>query len=88
MAAKSNMYYEAPFVGVMTMASEMLVQAVADAVSGIETLGETVIGSLSAWQTRVEQRRHLLEVDEHVLNDIGLTRGEAADEAHKPFWRA
>jgi uncharacterized protein YjiS (DUF1127 family) len=35
---------------------------------------------------RQRQRRVLLELDDHLLNDIGVTRGQAI-ESHKPFWR-
>ena len=36
---------------------------------------------------RQRQRRALLELDDHLLNDIGVSRGEAIAEGHKPFWR-
>ena len=32
------------------------------------------------------QRRQLLELDDHILDDIGLTRSEAHTEAHEPMW--
>lgn len=45
--------------------------------------------ALSAlWAARHRQRRELRELDERLLRDIGLTRGEALREAAKPFWRA
>ncbi len=31
-------------------------------------------------------RRRLMELDEHLLRDIGLTRSEAQTEAEKPAW--
>lgn len=33
------------------------------------------------------QRLHLAELDDHMLNDIGLTREEIVKECRKPFWR-
>lgn len=40
------------------------------------------------WQGRANQRRILKELDDHMLQDIGLERFQAAEEAAKPFWRA
>jgi uncharacterized protein YjiS (DUF1127 family) len=44
---------------------------------------------VSLWLERARSRRQLrlLLVDPHVLNDLGLTPGEADLEAIKPFWR-
>ena len=36
---------------------------------------------------RLHTRRRLLELDDHALRDIGLTRAQALDEALKPFWK-
>lgn len=43
---------------------------------------------IGLWAERRCLRRALARMDEHLLRDIGLTLGEAADEAAKPFWRA
>ena len=40
------------------------------------------------WHERVNGRRDLMRLDDHVLVDIGLTRAEAEAEWRKPFWRA
>jgi uncharacterized protein YjiS (DUF1127 family) len=40
-----------------------------------------------AWQQRYELRRHLLAMDDRLLDDIGLNRTQARKEAAKPFWR-
>jgi len=36
---------------------------------------------------RYEQRRHLAELDERMLKDIGITPRQAEQESAKPFWR-
>jgi uncharacterized protein YjiS (DUF1127 family) len=36
---------------------------------------------------RLRQRRILLELDERLLRDIGVTREQAEREARKPFWK-
>jgi uncharacterized protein YjiS (DUF1127 family) len=43
---------------------------------------------LLTWSERVRQRRQLMEFDDHLLRDIGVTRADALAEAAKPFWRA
>jgi len=40
------------------------------------------------WAERAAERRHLSELDDHLLNDIGLNRTEADLVSTKPFWRA
>ena len=36
---------------------------------------------------RQRQRRALLALDDHLLNDIGKSKREALAEARKPFWK-
>jgi uncharacterized protein YjiS (DUF1127 family) len=36
---------------------------------------------------RQRQRRALLELDRHLLDDIGVSRRQALEEGRKPFWR-
>ncbi len=36
---------------------------------------------------RCRQRQDLLELDDRLLADLGLTREQARREAEKPFWR-
>ena len=43
---------------------------------------------LYQWQARAEQRSHLAEIEDRLLDDAGLTRADADREAAKPFWRA
>jgi uncharacterized protein YjiS (DUF1127 family) len=43
---------------------------------------------LSTWRQRAADRRQLRVLDEHMLHDIGLFRGDIEFEINKPFWRA
>jgi uncharacterized protein YjiS (DUF1127 family) len=36
---------------------------------------------------RQHQRQALLELEDHLLDDLGLTREQAEQEARKPFWK-
>lgn len=45
-----------------------------------------VFDLLSTWFERARERRALHALDDGMLKDIGLTRADAAFEAHKPFW--
>ncbi len=42
---------------------------------------------IAVWIERSRQRRALADLDDHLLDDIGITRSEAAREIAKPFWR-
>ncbi|HAM48359.1 MAG TPA: DUF1127 domain-containing protein [Alphaproteobacteria bacterium] len=39
------------------------------------------------WRHRVLYRQHLRGLDDHLLDDLGLTRAEAEREAARPFWQ-
>lgn len=39
------------------------------------------------WSERARQRRQLMQFDDHLLRDIGISRSEAITEADKPFWQ-
>lgn len=41
---------------------------------------------VARWLARARQRRDLAALDAHLLKDVGVTPGEAAREAAKPFW--
>jgi uncharacterized protein YjiS (DUF1127 family) len=50
----------------------------------------TRFGCLAALRRMHEnwrQRQALLELDDHLLHDIGVSREEAEHESHKPFWK-
>jgi uncharacterized protein YjiS (DUF1127 family) len=42
---------------------------------------------VALWIERVRQRRALATLDHKMLQDIGITRYDAACECGKPFWR-
>jgi uncharacterized protein YjiS (DUF1127 family) len=58
------------------------------------SLAETgILGSLRLrrlWRVLARQRSRacLRALDDHMLNDIGLTRDQATVESAKPFWTA
>ncbi len=41
---------------------------------------------LLVWQDRERQRRHLREMSDRLLKDMGLSHADVAHEAAKPFW--
>ena len=49
---------------------------------------ERLLATVTAWQQRYELRRRLLEMEDRLLDDIGMSRAQARLEADKPFWRA
>jgi uncharacterized protein YjiS (DUF1127 family) len=44
------------------------------------------LAKISRGRERRHQRRQLLELDDRLLADIGLSREQAAEEAGKSFW--
>jgi uncharacterized protein YjiS (DUF1127 family) len=45
------------------------------------------ISALIRMEARWRQRQTLLELDDHLLSDIGITRQQAEREVRKPFGR-
>ena len=43
--------------------------------------------TLNIWMQRSRQRKDLAQLDQHLLDDLGLTREMVAKEMAKPFWR-
>jgi uncharacterized protein YjiS (DUF1127 family) len=41
---------------------------------------------LARWRRIRRERRQLLELSDHMLSDLGLTRADASREAARPFW--
>lgn len=46
-----------------------------------------IVGTISLWVERSKQRHALAELDDHLLQDVGLSPGAARREATKPFWK-
>ena len=42
---------------------------------------------LLVWLQRARQRQQLAELSDRQLEDIGISRAQAIEEARKPFWR-
>ncbi len=47
-----------------------------------------VFNTLCTWQQRAQDRATLASLDDRMLQDIGVSRSEAAHEYSKPFWVA
>lgn len=63
----------------------------ADVTSLTDDLGRLFLASLNnlqLWYERAQQRRRLAQLDERLLQDIGIDRAAAMKEVSKPFWRA
>lgn len=56
----------------------------ADAGSGLVTRALDQIGS---WLDRSRQRRHLSQLDDRLLRDIGVSRAEVEHEVSRRFWQ-
>jgi uncharacterized protein YjiS (DUF1127 family) len=50
-------------------------------------LGGAAVRTVWFWVERSRQRRALDRLDDHLLRDIGLTRGEVRRECTNPFWK-
>lgn len=46
-----------------------------------------VMNTLALWHERARQRRILESLDDRLLEDMGITRGDAFRQYSKPFWR-
>lgn len=46
-----------------------------------------LLAMVEVWTSRHRQRRALLELNDYMLKDIGLSRCDALCEGRKPFWR-
>ncbi len=43
--------------------------------------------TLKIWHQRTIQRRQLAQLQDHILEDIGISKEQALAEASKPFWK-
>ena len=46
------------------------------------------VAVLREWRQRSLERAQLALLDERMLRDIGVSRGDVLREVNKPFWRA
>jgi uncharacterized protein YjiS (DUF1127 family) len=46
-----------------------------------------LFGTLFTWQSRIDDRQRLRELDDRLLADMGITRTDALHESRKPFWK-
>ena len=54
---------------------------------GFLPLLNRVIAVVTAWAANARTRRHLAELTDQQLADIGVSRSERMEELEKPFWR-
>jgi uncharacterized protein YjiS (DUF1127 family) len=47
-----------------------------------------LLDAAMTWRDRARQRRHLAELDDRLLRDIGVSRAEVEGEISRPFWAA
>lgn len=47
-----------------------------------------LLSSLRIAMSHHRDRRHLAALDDHLLDDIGLTRAQVLEEPEQPFWLA
>jgi len=57
------------------------------AIERVEAFTVTVRQTLATWLRRSNQRRELMMMSSHMLEDIGLSRYEIEKEAAKYFWQ-
>ncbi len=53
-----------------------------------ERLLSAPFAAVATWGERLKQRTTLAEMDDRMLQDIGVSRSAARTEAEKPFWTA
>ena len=46
----------------------------------------SVFGTITQWVEKERSRQALAKLDDRMLDDIGLSRADVADEIEKPFW--
>lgn len=51
-----------------------------------KTQRANLVTQLWNWLLVARQRRELAQLDEHALEDIGLTRADVAREIERPVW--
>ncbi len=49
-------------------------------------LSRLALPPVARWWRIRRERQQLLELSDHMLRDVGLTRSQARQEAARPFW--
>ena len=57
------------------------------AIERVEAFGVATAKVVQTWIRRSQERRMLLQMSAHMLDDIGLTPGDVANEGAKFFWQ-
>ncbi|MFH0270224.1 MULTISPECIES: DUF1127 domain-containing protein [Vibrio] len=52
-----------------------------------QRLVQYIFSKLVVWRKNYRTRRHLSDLPEHLLDDIGYNESEVQKEIQKPFWR-
>jgi uncharacterized protein YjiS (DUF1127 family) len=58
-----------------------------DALAALGDAGQWVLATLRGWRRRSRDRHRLVELDDRMLRDIGITRADAIILGNKPFWK-
>lgn len=53
----------------------------------VEEATNSLVNTLKAWSTRIEERRQLAQMSDRLLADIGLSRSDIYVEVNKYFWQ-
>ena len=59
----------------------------AAALGALSDASQWAIAAARLWRRRRRERDELASLDDRMLADVGLTRGDAEFLANKPFWR-
>ena len=57
------------------------------AIEALNDAGHWAMTLLGEWRRRIRERNQLVQLDDRMLADIGITRADAEFLANKPFWR-
>lgn len=57
------------------------------AIEALSDAAQWIFATLREWPRRIREREQLAALDDRMLRDIGLTRGDAEFLINKPFWR-
>lgn len=66
--------------------AELLVSTVAAVGEGAALILADITKAVYKAGQRREQLRHLARLDDHLLNDIGITRADVLKQMEKPAW--